>query len=383
MMKDTKMSQQGKREVVERLRHRYLQASRSEKTKILDEFVALSGLHRKSAIRALRQGYQRGAERRGRKRVYTGAVVSALVAIWRVCGCICGKRLQPFLPEMVVVLERHDELMLDEETRRLLLQMSAATIDRKLQPYRQQQGRGLSTTKPGTLLKQSIPVRTFAEWDDVQPGFVEIDLVAHCGETVEGQYLNTLTATDIATGWTECFLLHHRSQLAVTAAMDCLRQRLPFPLLGIDSDNDSVFINSTLLRYCERNQITFTRSRAWKKNDQAWVEQKNGAVVRGTIGYQRYTSPEAAQLLEAIHDDLHAYVNFFQPVQKLVEKRRDGAKIYKRYDEAQTPHQRAMVSSAVSPISKVHLQREYRQLNPAQLRRQIDENLRRLWLLPE
>jgi hypothetical protein len=383
MMKDTKMSQQGKREVVERLRHRYLQASRSEKTKILDEFVALSGLHRKSAIRALRQGYQRGAERRGRKRVYTGAVVSALVAIWRVCGCICGKRLQPFLPEMVVVLERHDELMLDEETRRLLLQMSAATIDRKLQPYRQQQGRGLSTTKPGTLLKQSIPVRTFAEWDDVQPGFVEIDLVAHCGETVEGQYLNTLTATDIATGWTECFLLHHRSQLAVTAAMDCLRQRLPFPLLGIDSDNDSVFINSTLLRYCERNQITFTRSRPWKKNDQAWVEQKNGAVVRGTIGYQRYTSPEAAQLLEAIHGDLHAYVNFFQPVQKLVEKRRDGAKIYKRYDEAQTPHQRAMVSSAVSPISKVHLQREYRQLNPAQLRRQIDENLRRLWLLPE
>ncbi|MFW5941672.1 MAG: ISNCY family transposase [Chloroflexota bacterium] len=377
------MSQQGKREVVERLRHRYLQASRSEKTKILDEFVALSGLHRKSAIRALRQGYQSGAERRGRKRMYTGAVVSALVKIWRVCGCICGKRLQPFLPEMVAVLERHDELVLDEETRRLLLQMSAATIDRKLQPYRQQQGRGLSTTKPGTLLKQSIPVRTFAEWDDVQPGFLEMDLVAHCGDTVEGQYLNTLTATDIATGWTECLLLRQRSQLAVTAAMDCLRQRLPFPLRGLDSDNDSVFINGTLKRYCEGNAVTFTRSRPWKKNDQAWVEQKNGAVVRGTIGYRRYTSPEAAQLLEAIHEDLHAYVNFFQPVQKLVEKHRDGAKIYKRYDVAQTPHQRAMASPAVSPICKVRLQRQYRQLNPAQLRRQIDDNLRRLRQLPE
>ena len=193
------MSQKSRREYVERVRHRYLRASRSEKTRILDEFVAVTGLHRKSAIRALRQGYQRGAERRGRRRTYTGSVVAALVEIWRVCGCICGKRLQPFLPEMVAVLERHGELALDEETRALLLQMSAATIDRKLRPFRQQQGRGRSTTKPGTLLKQSIPVRTFAEWDEVQPGFVEMDLVAHCGETTEGQYLNTLTATDIAT----------------------------------------------------------------------------------------------------------------------------------------------------------------------------------------
>lgn len=377
------MSREGKREVVERLRHRYLQASRMEKSKILDEFVALSGMHRKSAIRALRQGYVRGRERRGRKRVYTGAVVAALVEVWRVCGCICGKRLQPFLPAVVPILEQHGELHLDAETRQLLLQMSAATIDRKLRRFRQQQGRGLSTTKPGTLLKQSIPLRTFAEWDDVQPGFVEMDLVAHCGQTTEGQYLNTLTATDIATGWTECFLLRHRSQLAVAAAMDDLRRRLPFPLLGIDCDNDAVFINGTLKRYCEENQITFTRSRPWKKNDQAWVEQKNGAVVRGTVGYRRYLSSEAAQLLETIHDNLHAYVNFFQPVQKLIEKRRDGAKIYKRYDIAQTPHQRAMAQPSVSTFCKAQLRREYRRLNPAQLRRQIDDNLRRLRQLPE
>jgi hypothetical protein len=383
MMKDTKMSQQGKRELVERLRDRYLKATRLEKTKILDEFTAVTGLHRKSAIRVLRRGYQRGRERRGRKGKYSGSAVAALVTIWRVCGGICGKRLQPFLPEMVTVLERHGELVLDEETKRMLGQMSAATIDRKLKTFRQQQGRGLSTTKPGTLLKQSIPIRTFADWDEVQPGFVEMDLVAHCGELTEGQYLNTLTATDIATGWTECFVLRHRSQLDVAAAMDVLRQRLPFPLLGIDSDNDSLFINGTLKRYCEDQRVTFTRSRPWKKNDQAWVEQKNGAVVRGTIGYRRYTTSAAAQLLEAIHADLHAYVNFFQPVQKLVEKTRQGARIYKRYDKAKTPCQRARASETVSPICKIRLAHEYLQLNPAQLRRQIDDNLRRLRQLPE
>lgn len=383
MMKGQKMSQQSKRELVERLRHRYLHGSRAEKTKVLDEFVAVTGLHRKSAIRTLRQGYQRGREPRGRPRTYTGASVAALETVWRVCGCICGKRLQPFLREVVPILEAHGELQLDAGTRQLLLQMSAATIDRKLRPHRMQQGRGLSTTKPGTLLKHSIPVRTFTEWDDVKPGFVEIDLVAHCGETVAGEYLNTLTATDIATGWTECFLLRQRNQRAVKAMMSSLRQRLPFPLLGVDSDNDSIFINHLLKGYLEKNHVTFTRSRPWKKNDQAWVEQKNGAVVRGTIGYRRYTSPAAAVLLEAIHADLHLYVNYFQPVLKLVEKRRDGAKIYKRYDPAQTPYQRTMANESVSALRKVRLQQAYRPLNPAQLRRQIDDNLRRLWHLPE
>lgn len=383
MMKGQKMSQPSKRELVERLRHRYLHGSRAEKTKVLDEFVAVTGLHRKSAIRTLRQGYQRGREPRGRPRTYTGASVAALETVWRVCGCICGKRLQPFLREVVPILEAHGELQLDAGTRQLLLQMSAATIDRKLRPHRMQQGRGLSTTKPGTLLKHSIPVRTFTEWDDVKPGFVEIDLVAHCGETVAGEYLNTLTATDIATGWTECFLLRQRNQRAVKAMMSSLRQRLPFPLLGVDSDNDSIFINHLLKGYLEKNHVTFTRSRPWKKNDQAWVEQKNGAVVRGTIGYRRYTSPAAAVLLEAIHADLHLYVNYFQPVLKLVEKRRDGAKIYKRYDPAQTPYQRTMANESVSALRKVRLQQAYRPLNPAQLRRQIDDNLRRLWHLPE
>lgn len=377
------MSQQSKRELVERIRDRYLRGGRKEKTKILDEFVAVTDFHRKHAIRVLQKGYCRERERRGRKRVYSGAVVEALVTVWRIEGCICGKRLQPFLPTLVQALERHGELVLDEETRRLLLQMSAATIDRKLATFRREGGRGLSTTKAGTLLKQAIPIRTFADWDDAQPGFVEMDLVAHCGETTEGQYLNTLTATDVTTAWTECFVLRHRSQQAVSTTMDELRRRLPFQLLGADCDNDGAFINATLLRYCEGNQITFTRSRPYKKNDQAFVEQKNGAIVRQTIGYRRYTSEEAACLLQAIYDDLHLYVNYFQPVQKLIHKERRGARVYKKYDEAKTPHQRAMLSPEVSPICKIRLQHQFHQLNPAELRRRIDDNLQRLWQLPE
>jgi hypothetical protein len=185
---------------------------------------------------------------------------------------------------MVAVLERHDELVIDDESKALLLQMSVATIDRLLARFRNQRGQGFSTTKPGTLLKDAIPVRTFADWDDAKPGFVEVDLVAHCGDSTHGQYVQTLTAVDVTTGWTECLALKHRSQRNVSAAIKQLRDRLPFPLLGIDSDNDGVFINETLLRYCTDEKVTFTRCRPYRKNDQAHVEQKNWLVVRWTIG---------------------------------------------------------------------------------------------------
>jgi hypothetical protein len=306
-----------------------------------------------------------------------------LVEVWRIAGCICGRRLAPFLPELVTALERHGELVLDAETREQLLAMSASTIDRKLQRWRIQQRAGLSTTRPGSLLKQSIPMRTFADWNDVVPGFLEMDLVAHCGQTVEGLYLNTLTTTDVATGWTTCLLLHHRSQGAVTSALDDLRQRLPFPLLGIDCDNDGVFINSTLVRYCAANTITFTRARPYKKNDQAFVEQKNGNIVRQTIGYRRYRSPEAAALIKHIHCLLDDYVNFFQPMQKLVSKERQGARVSKKYDLAQTPYQRAMDSPQLSPIAKIRLQNHFRQLNPVALRHQLDATLKNLSQLLE
>jgi hypothetical protein len=376
------MSKKSKDDLVKRTHPRYLQANRREKTRILDEFVSATGFHRKQAIRTLRKGIPEfRRERRGRKRKYTGESVRVLAEIWRICGCICGKRLQPFIPEMVKVLERHHELVLDPETKGLLLQMSASTIDRCLAPFRQQRGRGKSTTKPGTLLKDAIAVRTFADWDDAKPGFVEIDLVAHCGDNVAGQYLQTLTATDIRSGWTECLALPHRSQIAVSAAMVGLQARLPFPLLGVDSDNDSVFINDTLKQFCETGKVTFTRARAYKKNDQCYVEQKNWSVVRKTIGYRRYDSSAALDLFQAIYADLRLYVNFFQPVLKLVHKERQGSKVHKRYDEPQTPHQRIMASPDVSAKDKLRLQRTYLQLNPASLRRQIDAKLRQLWRL--
>lgn len=374
------MSKKSKDDLVKAIHPRYLQANKQEKGRIMDEFVAATGCHRKHAIRRLRQGIPEcRRERRGRKRTYTGDVVGHLARIWKICGHICGKRLQPFLPEMVAVLERHDELVIDAESKALLLQMSAATIDRLLARFRQKKGRGLSTTKPGTLLKDAIPVRTFADWDDAKPGFVEMDLVAHCGVSTHGQYLQTLTATDITTGWTECLALKHRSQRNVSAAIKLLRERLPFPLLGIDSDNDGVFINETLFRYCENERITFTRCRPYKKNDQAHVEQKNWSVVRRTIGYKRYESETALTLMETIYTDLRLYVNYFQPVQKLVSKQRNGSKVYKRYDLARTPHQRVLASPDVTSKDKLRLQVDYLALNPVQLRDRIDANLELLW----
>lgn len=372
------MSQHSKREIVQRLQPRYLKATRQEKTKILDEFVAVTGMHRKAAIRRLRQQNNPTKEHRGRQKVYTGSMVSALVTIWRICGCICGKRLQPILADMVDALEWHQELKLDQATKALLLGVSSATIDRLLRPYKPQHRRGQSTTKPGGLLKHQIPIRTFADWDDTQAGFVEIDLVAHCGDNVTGPFLYSFTATDVATGWTECFGLRHRSQIAVHEALDKLHARLPFPLLGIDSDNDSVFINELMLKYCQTNQITFTRCRPYKKNDQCFVEQKNWSIVRRTIGYQRYESEAAQHLLEEIYAALHLYTNLFQPTFKLKRKTRTGAKVYKEYDKPQTPLQRVLDTELLSADNTAMWQATYRDTNPAELRRRIDHKVGQL-----
>jgi hypothetical protein len=279
---------------------------------------------------------------------------------------------------MVVVLERQGELVLTPEIKHLLLAMSRATIDRCLKPARFPERHGLATTKPGSLLKSAIPVRTFAEWDDAQPGFVEVDLVGHCGETTQGQYLCTLTVTDITTGWTECLALPNKTQAAVSQAITQLRQRLPFSLLGIDSDNGSEFINDTLYRYCLAEQITFTRCRPYRKNDQAHVEQKNWSVVRKLVGYDRFETDVELQRLEAIYVDWRLYVNFFQPVLKLIEKRREGSKVTKRYDQATTPYRRVLASPQVRLEDKAALTYRYLTLNPVTLRDRIDVNTARL-----
>ena len=234
-----------------------------------------------------------------------------------------------------------------------LRQISPSTIDRLLRPFRQQGYRHhFSTTRPGSLLKNAIPIRTFADWQDNRPGFLEVDLVAHCGESVDGFYLNTLTAVDIATGWTECSGVWGKGQKRVGTAIHHIRTRLPFPLLGLDSDNGSEFINQNLYTWCQREGITFTRSRSYKKNDNCHVEQKNGALVRRIIGYQRYDSKEALEMLNRIYSLLRLYTNFFQPSMKLISKHRHGAKVYKTYDEAQTPCYRLLKSGILSAQGK-------------------------------
>ncbi len=283
----------------------------------------------------------------------------ALVRIWEICGRICSRRLHPFLPEIIRVLEYHQELVLPDEVKKLLLQISRASIDRCLRPVRFEHPRGLSTTNPGVFLRQNIPVRSFTPWEDERPGFEEIDLVAHCGQTTEGQYLNTLTVTDFATGWTECLAILHKSQLLVSEAICELRLRLPFPLLGIDSDNGSEFINDLLYRYCLTEKITFTRSRPYRKNDQAHVEQKNWSVVRHVVGYDRYETEEDLSVLKTIYQDLRLYVNFFQPVLKLIGKDRIDEKLIKRYDIATTPYQRVLASPFVSGTVKIYLRQQY------------------------
>ena len=371
------MSLKSKRELLETVRPRYLKACKVEKQKILDEFTSATGYHRKHAIRVLKNRVQVQNHPKGKtktyKVVYRGEVVQALEQIWEIYGRICSKRLQPFLSEAIRALERYQEIELSKETKELLLKISSASIDRCLRPLRFQAPHGLSTTKPGSLLKKLIPVRTFTEWDEERPGFMEIDLVAHCGNTTEGQYLNTLTCTDLCTGWTDVTALHHRSQQAVSEAIHRMRQRLPFSLLGIDSDNGSEFINELLYGYCLDEKITFTRSRPYQKNDQAHVEQKNWSVVRHTVGYDRWETEQELALLESVYEDLRLYVNFFQPSVKLIAKERIGNQTLKRYDRARTPYQRVLERQDISLETKARLMNLYVQFNPAELRRRMDQ----------
>jgi hypothetical protein len=377
------MSQTSKRELVAEVRARYTLGNRTVKHQILDELVATTGYHRKYAIWVLNHRPQRPAhKRRVRPPKYTGPVRAALEKVWRAANGICSKRLVPVLPQYVEALERYGELRLDAETRQLLLALSPATADRLLKRARAGcRPHGLSTTKPGTLLKQAIPVRTFAQWDDAQPGFMEVDLVAHCGAAARGEYLNSLDMIDVKTRWVELAALLNRSQTTVSAAIVECRRRLPYPLLGLDSDNGSEFINNDLKRYCEQEHITFTRCRPYKKNDQAYVEQKNWTAVRQVVGYDRFEGQAAYEALKALYLPLRVYLNFFQPVMTLIEKHRNGAKVTKRYDEAKTPYQRVLDSPDVAEGVQARLRALYPTLNPAALLRLIESRQQALWKL--
>ena len=346
---------------------RYRSGSRVARGRILDEFTAITGLHRKHAARLLRGA--RGVDRsrpRPERRVYNDAMDNALVVLWEASDRICSKRLRVMLPVLVEAMERHGHVTLEPTIRSGVLAMSAATIDRRLEPFREGAKRR-RRAPPSAAVKAAVPIRTFTDWDNPAPGFFEADLVAHSGPSAHGRFIQTLTLTDIASGWTETAPLLFREQGLLTQVLSVMERSLPMPLLGLDTDNDTVFMNETIQGWCVARGITLTRSRPYRKNDQAWVEQKNGAVVRKMVGYRRYEGHDAATLLGELYAVSRLFVNIFQPSFKLIEKTREGAKVTKRYHGPTTPCQRLITDPRTSEDVKERLATLQASLDPVDL----------------
>ena len=371
--KQGRISMTTRKELTEAIGARYRAASKSEKQKILDEFVALTGCHRKHAIRTLNSKAAADGEEKGHNRVYDEAARQALVMLWEAADRVCGKRLKALVPVLIDAMERHGHLNLDPIVRARVLAVSAATIDRMLAGTRLQiDGQRKRRKGVGAAIRRSIPVRTFADWGDPPPGFFEMDMVEHYnGPKIDGDYLHTLVLTDIASGWTECFAMRHRSQALVIDGLDKVAADLPFPMLGVDSDNDSAFMTQDVFDYCKAHLLEQTRSRAYKKNDQAWVEQKNGAIVRRLVGYGRLSGADATNTLARLYASARLYINFFQPSFKLKSKTRDGARVKKVYHPPATPCERLITHPAVDPVIKEKLTAQFQSLDPVMLLQQI------------
>jgi hypothetical protein len=362
---------------LKQLQVRYRMASRKERTAILDEFVKTTGYHRKHAIAVLNRRRERvqGPIRRPRRAQYGVEEAQALDILADLFDNICSKRLRAAIDVELPRLYETGVLQISARCYKNLLVVSPATMDRLRSGRRRMVGKRRGFTKPGTLLKDRIPVRTWADWTEDRPGFCEMDLVDHSGgRIIRGKdHAWTLCFTDVKTAWTECVAVRNKAQVHVFAAIQRARQRLPFPLIGIDSDNGSEFINHQLYRYCTEERITFTRGRAGRKNDNAHVEQKNWSIVRRAVGYYRYENPEQLDILNTLYALLHLYVNFFLPVMKLREKVRIGSKVKRVYDDPQTPYARVLDSDNVSEEDKAELQEAYSYLDLLNLRQRINE----------
>ncbi|OUL74013.1 integrase catalytic domain-containing protein, partial [Paraburkholderia hospita] len=362
-----------RKELVAALQLRYGSATFGDRIRILDEFVALTGYHRKHAIRLLREEPGAAKGTRERNRLYDEAVRQALTVLWEAADRVCGKRLKALIPKLVDAMERHGHLDLDPAVKAKLLQVSAATIDRMLANARAHiDGQRKRRTGVGSAIRRSIPVRTFADWRDPPPGFFEIDMVEHCGGSkIDGEFVHTLTLTDIASGWTECVAMRTRNQMLIIEAFDKVAAELPFAMLGVDSDNDSAFMNQNVFDYCKGHGLEQTRSRAYKKNDQAWVEQKNGSVVRRLVGYGRLSGADARNALARLYASSRLYINFFQPSFKLKSKTRDGARVHKVYLAPATPCDRLLAHASVEPAIKEKLKAQFNSLDPVRLLQDI------------
>jgi hypothetical protein len=370
-------------ELAAAVRRRYLAASKKGKGAILTEFCETTGMHRKSAIRLLR-GKSRRAQpaksKKGRPLRYGAEVLAPLRQVWEASDRLSGKLLVAVMAELVERLERHGEMRLAPSVRTQLLSMSAATIDRLLRGARSRLARQPRRRAPAaTALKAQIPIRTWSEWEGVRPGAVQADLVLHCGESPEGFYLTSLTMVDVASGWTEPWPSWGTAAMHVQQAVHRTGMALPVPIRELHTDNGSEFINQVLYPWAKQQGIHFTRGRSYRKNDQAWVEQRNWQAVRRVVGYDRFSSQAALAALKQVYTLLRLQLNYLRPVRKLVAKRRSGPTVTKVYDAPRTPYQRLLDAGVLDDATRERLEREFLALNPADLQRRIEAALRRLW----
>ncbi len=368
------------KEYFRELKIRYKKATKRQKKTILDEFTQTTGYHRKHAIDLLTGSYEQhtGIICRPHK-TYTKEDADILEEVWKLLGWIASKRIKPSLRLAVDELIKVGKITLSNEDRKRFLGMSPATMDRLMKKYRKRPLlKGRSYTKPGTLLKSQIPIRTFSEWNENKVGFFEIDLVGHDGSLVRGDFAWTLDFVDVKSAWTEQVAVFNKAQVHVFAGIQRIRTRLPFPLLGLDSDSGAEFINAHLYRYCLAEEITFTRGRPGKKNDNAFVEQKNDSIIRNWVGYGRFNTQPQVDILNKLYELLRLYTNFFLPVMKLKKKVRIGSKIKKIHDRATAPYRRILRARDVSKEVKDKLRNQYKTLSLVKLKGQIDEVLERL-----